>query len=63
LPQVSTRVAILQGCEDTIAPPALANYLFQTLPNAELTYVRGEGHISLPVHYADRIVDAAANAL
>jgi pimeloyl-ACP methyl ester carboxylesterase len=63
LPQVSTRVAILQGCNDTIAPPALANYLFQTLPNAELTYVRGEGHISLPVHYAGMIIDAAANAL
>ncbi len=63
LPEISTRVSILQGCADTIAPPVLANYLFQTLPNAELTLVRHEGHISLPVRYAGLIIDAAADAL
>jgi len=57
-----TRVAILQGLEDTIAPPALATYLYNVLPHAELTYVRREGHISLPVHYAAMIIDAAVNA-
>jgi hypothetical protein len=59
LPEVKTRVNILSGCEDRIAPPLMARYLAARLPNATLTMYPGEAHISLGRRRAGEMLDAA----
>lgn len=59
LPEVRTRVNILTGCQDRIAPPVMARYLAARLPNATLTLFPDEAHISLGRRRAGEMLDAA----
>lgn len=45
LPTIQTPCQILHGSEDTICPPAAAEYLASMLPNVTLTLLPGAGHI------------------
>jgi pimeloyl-[acyl-carrier protein] methyl ester esterase len=45
LPQIPGRVAIIQGGQDGIVPPAQAQFLHEHLPDASLHILPGAGHL------------------
>lgn len=63
LHQITAPVQIWQGTQDHNASPAMARALAASIPGSQLTVIDGEGHISLPVRHAERILlDLQANA-
>jgi pimeloyl-ACP methyl ester carboxylesterase len=49
-------VYLWHGDQDHNASPAMGHYLEQTIPNSRMTFVTGEGHISLIVKHAADIL-------
>jgi hypothetical protein len=47
LPDVCTKVKLLHGCKDKNAPPQMAEYLVNVLPNAEVHWYPDEDHLNL----------------
>lgn len=62
LREVRQKVTIFQGCTDRITPPAMAQYLVRTLPNAEARFFPGEGHMSMGVRFRSEFVSAACDS-
>jgi len=59
LKDVQTNVSIYQGCEDRVTPPHMASCLAALLPNAQLRFIPGEGHLSLCWNYAAELLAIA----
>jgi pimeloyl-ACP methyl ester carboxylesterase len=57
LEEIRRHVRLWHGTEDRNAPPAMAQHLADRLPDAELTWLEGEGHISAAATHAGRILD------
>jgi len=47
LPEVPTKVKLLHGCKDKNAPPRMAQYLLNALPNAEIYWYPDDDHLTL----------------
>lgn len=60
LEEVSIHVHVWQGSEDTQCPPEDPVLLVEHLPDAELTIVAGEGHVSLLRNHARTILEPLA---
>jgi pimeloyl-ACP methyl ester carboxylesterase len=58
LEEITAPVQIWEGTEDHTSSPQYRDFLLQRLPQAELTLVPGEGHISLLPHAAEAILSA-----
>jgi len=56
LGEVTVPVQIWEGEEDTTGPPEYRELLLRHLPQAELSLVPGEGHLSLLQHQAPAIL-------
>jgi pimeloyl-ACP methyl ester carboxylesterase len=56
LEEVTVPVHIWEGSEDHTGPPAYRELLLRHLPDAQLTIVPGEGHLSLLQHQAGAIL-------
>jgi pimeloyl-ACP methyl ester carboxylesterase len=56
LEDIHMPVYLWQGDQDHNASPAMGRYLEQALPNSRMTFLPGEGHISLIVKYAETIL-------
>lgn len=63
LGEVTVPVTIFEGCEDSTIPPKVIHLLADRLPNAQVIFVPGEGHLSLPERHTDHILDAALASL
>jgi pimeloyl-ACP methyl ester carboxylesterase len=55
--EVQQHVRIWHGTEDRNAPPAMARYLAESLPSAELAWLDGEGHLSAAANHGGAILD------
>ena len=58
LDDVRQPVSIFYGNTDANAAPGWGRYFEEVLPNAALTILKGEGHISVLVNHADKIFSA-----
>lgn len=56
------RTVIWHGEEDISVPKEHGEWWARTIPNAKLTVVPGEGHITLMIRQAGPILEAAAAA-
>lgn len=56
LEEIRMPVYLWHGDQDHNASPAMGRYLEQTIPNSRMTFVPGEGHISLIVKHAANIL-------
>jgi pimeloyl-ACP methyl ester carboxylesterase len=56
LEEVTAPVQIWEGSEDNTGPPEYRELLLRHLPQAQLTLVPGEGHLSLLQHQATAIL-------
>jgi pimeloyl-ACP methyl ester carboxylesterase len=54
---VSTPVTMWHGTEDRNAPPAMARWLASRMPDADLRWLDGEGHVSAAANHARLILD------
>jgi pimeloyl-ACP methyl ester carboxylesterase len=61
LEEVTPPVHIWEGAEDNTGPPAYRELLLRHLPNAQLSIVPGEGHLSLLQHQAAGILTRLTN--
>jgi pimeloyl-ACP methyl ester carboxylesterase len=59
LGEVPTKVKLLHGCKDKNAPPRMATFLANALPNAELRWYPDEDHLSLFRNHAADVLAAA----
>ena len=59
---VRVPVVMWQGGVDTDATPAMARYLSEQIPHARLTFLEGEGHISLSARHMQEILSAVVAA-
>jgi pimeloyl-ACP methyl ester carboxylesterase len=60
--RLSGSTLILHGAADGIVPPAHAHWYARQIPRSELEIVEGEGHVSLLINHARRIIRAFASA-
>ncbi len=60
LDEISVPVSFWQGDLDQNAPPAMARYMADAVPGSRLTFVPGEGHLSILCNHAEEIVKALA---
>lgn len=61
---ITLPVTMWHGTEDRNAPPAMARWLSDRLPHADLRWLEGEGHISAAANHAARILhDIAREAV
>jgi pimeloyl-ACP methyl ester carboxylesterase len=58
LEEIRVPVQIWEGSDDTTGPPGYRAYLQHHIPNATVTVVPGEGHLSLLPHQAPAIFEA-----
>jgi pimeloyl-ACP methyl ester carboxylesterase len=56
LEEVTAPVHIWEGADDRTGPPAYRQFLADRLPDARVTVVPDEGHLSLLVHQAPEIL-------
>ncbi len=56
LEKIGTPVTIWQGMADTIVPPAMARYHADSLASSVLRCLPDEGHLSVLVRHADRVL-------
>lgn len=59
-----TKIAALHlwhGDNDGVVPHSHSQWLARQIPSARLKIIPGEGHFSLPVHYAEAMVNALVN--
>jgi pimeloyl-ACP methyl ester carboxylesterase len=63
LGEVATPVTILHGTEDKTVPSDKVPLLAAALPKAELRYIEGETHLSLPARRPELLLDAALESL
>lgn len=54
---ISRHVVMWHGTEDRNAPPVMARWLASRLPDAELRWLHGEGHISAAANHAHQVLD------
>jgi pimeloyl-ACP methyl ester carboxylesterase len=57
LDEIRMPVLLWQGDQDHNASPAMGRYLEQTIPNNHMTFLPGEGHISIMVNHAGSILE------
>jgi pimeloyl-ACP methyl ester carboxylesterase len=57
LQDVRVPVFLWQGGADTDATPAMAYYLVDQIPHAQLNFFEEEGHISLAVRHMSEILN------
>lgn len=50
------RTTIWQGSADKSVPPSHAKWYKQEIPGATLNLLEGEGHVTVPVRYAAKIL-------
>ena len=62
LEKIGTPVTIWQGLADNIVPPAMARYHADTLASSVLRCLPDEGHLSILVRHADRVLADLARA-
>jgi pimeloyl-ACP methyl ester carboxylesterase len=53
-------VHLWHGEADANAPVAMGRYMATTIPNSQVSYYPGEGHLSLMAKYATEILRALA---
>jgi pimeloyl-ACP methyl ester carboxylesterase len=53
-------VHLWHGEADANAPVAMGRYMATTIPNSQVSYLPGEGHLSLMAKYATEILRALA---
>ena len=58
LASIRVPVFLWHGEQDRYAPPSMARYLAQTIPNCRATFVPNMGHLSLFVRFADTYLEA-----
>jgi pimeloyl-ACP methyl ester carboxylesterase len=58
LQEITGKVHVFHGTEDTMVPPAYAQHLAENIPNCELTLLEGRGHL-FPVDHQDLIFESA----
>lgn len=58
LADITVPVQLWHGSQDRLVPLAHSEYLHKRIPGSTLERVAGEGHFSLPVRHAERIVGA-----
>lgn len=63
LGEIAVPVRIWQGDQDLMVPLSHARWLAKEVPKAELSFVPGQGHISLVVSYRDQVLDQARELL
>jgi pimeloyl-ACP methyl ester carboxylesterase len=56
LEDIRMPVSLWQGDQDHNASPAMGRYLEQSIPNSRMSFLPGEGHISLIVKLAPNIL-------
>jgi pimeloyl-ACP methyl ester carboxylesterase len=56
---ISTPVTMWHGTEDRNAPPAMARWLATQIPDADLHWLDGEGHVSAAANHAGPILGSA----
>ncbi len=54
---ITKKVHLWHGCADRVVPVSHAYYYSEHLPNVKVRLVENEGHFSLPVNYADDILE------
>jgi len=54
---ITGRVTVWHGTEDRNAPPAMARWLASRIPDVELHWLDGEGHVSAAAKHAPLILD------
>ncbi len=57
LGNIRVPVACWQGLSDRTAPEATGHFLRRQIPNAVVTFVQGQGHLTLPYHHAGTAFD------
>lgn len=57
LVRIAAPVRLWHGGKDHTAPPAMAEHLARSLPNAKLRLFPQEGHFSLPLRHMDHILE------
>ena len=62
LEDIQMPVHLWQGDQDHNASPAMGRYLEQAIPNSRMTFMAGEGHISLMVKHAATILETLVQA-
>jgi pimeloyl-ACP methyl ester carboxylesterase len=62
LSSINKPVKIWQGDKDFMVPHAHSHWLKKHIPTAELTFIPGQGHVTLLVDYTDKVF-AQAKAL
>lgn len=63
LASISKPVKIWQGDQDYMVPHAHSHWLKKHIPSAELTFIPGQGHVTLLVDYTDEVFAQAKELL
>ncbi len=63
LEDIRIPVHLWQGDQDHNAAPAMGRYLAETIPDSRMTFLAGEGHISLMVKHAESILGTLTESM
>jgi pimeloyl-ACP methyl ester carboxylesterase len=63
LSAITKPVKIWQGDQDLMVPHAHSRWLAKHIPTSELTFIPGQGHVTLLVDYADKVFDQVKELL
>jgi len=63
LATITKPVKIWQGDQDYMVPHSHSHWLKKHIPTAELTFIPGQGHVTLLVDYTDKVFAQAKELL
>ncbi len=62
LDKITVPVFLWQGEKDANVPPAMARYMARKIPNSQVTFLPGDGHIGCIANHLDEVFEAVLSA-